>query len=333
MDRYSNEEKISRNEDLPTRENPPVKSMNKKPKKKKKVFRKIIIAILLILLAFSGYSYASYRKGLKSATNDKTIQKVKVDTFNGEKSSDGAINILLLGSDSRGEDQGRSDTIMVAHYDKDSKTPKLLSFMRDTYVNIPGVGYNKLNAAYSYGGPELVRKTLKEMFGISIQYYAVVNFESFPKIIDTLLPKGVSINAEKDLDLDGVYIKKGQQKMNGKQILQYSRFRHDAESDFGRVRRQQQVMTAVMSQAASVTSIFTLPETIGKVQGYTSTDIPNSVYVTIGKDILLGQAKSLQKFSIPADGTWSNGNYDGIGSVLEIDEAANKAAVLKFLND
>ena len=87
--------------------------------------------------------------------------------------------------------------------------------MRDTFVDIPGVGPNKINAAYAYGGAELVRETLKQNFNLDTKYYAKVDFQSFEKIVDSMFPKGVKIDAEKSLNLDGVDIEKGQQVMDG----------------------------------------------------------------------------------------------------------------------
>ena len=85
----------------------------------------------------------------------------------------------------------------------DHQKPKLISFMRDTFVDIPGVGPNKINAAYAYGGAELVRETLKQNFNLDTKYYAKVDFQSFEKIVDSMFPKGVKIDAEKSLNLDG----------------------------------------------------------------------------------------------------------------------------------
>lgn len=101
--------------------------------------------------------------------------------------------------------------------------------MRDTFVDIPGVGPNKINAAYAYGGAELVRETLKQNFNLDTKYYAKVDFQSFEKIVDSMFPKGVKIDAEKSLNLDGVDIEKGQQVMDGHVLLQYARFRMDEE--------------------------------------------------------------------------------------------------------
>lgn len=87
--------------------------------------------------------------------------------------------------------------------------------MRDSYVVIPGHGQDKINAAYSYGGIELLNQTLKENFKFEAPYYASITFQNFIDCVDELFPNGVKIEAEKDLDLDGVYIKKGKQIMDG----------------------------------------------------------------------------------------------------------------------
>ncbi|MEG2254601.1 MAG: LCP family protein [Vagococcus sp.] len=303
----------------------------KKPKKKRKKTR-IFLMVLLVVVILCTFGYF---KGYMATKMDKNNQQPDVGNFVGEKSTDGSTNILLLGSDSRGEDQGRSDTIMIAHYDKKNKQPKIVSIMRDTFVPIPtkdGVEYNKINAAYAYGGPELVRQTIKQTFGIPIQYYAIVNFESFPKIVDTLAPGGLKIDAEKDLEVEGTVIKKGPQKMNGHEALQYARFRKDEEGDFGRVRRQQQVMSALVSTSLSPLNAWHIPEALGKVRGYTQTDIPFSFYPSAGMNYLFSSHKPLEILTVPVKDTWTDGYYDYAGSVLEIDEGANKAAINEFFN-
>ncbi|MFW8051748.1 LCP family protein [Vagococcus fluvialis] len=303
----------------------------KKTRKKRKKLR-IFLTILLVLIALFGFGYM---KGYMKTKMDKNNLQPDVGNFMGDKSMDGSTNILLLGSDSRGEDQGRSDTIMIAHYDKKNKQPKIVSIMRDTLVPIPtkdGVEYNKINAAYAYGGPDMVRKTIKDTFGIPIQYYAIVNFESFPKIVDTLAPNGLKIDAEKDLEVEGTVIKKGPQKMNGNEALQYARFRKDEEGDFGRVRRQQQVMTALLSQSLNPLNAWRIPEALGVVRGYTQTDIPFGFYPSTGTSYLFSRHKPLEILTVPVEGTWTDGYYDYAGSVLEIDEAANAEAIKNFFN-
>lgn len=333
MERFHNQGE----EETPVQQTPKTKQAKqpKQPKKVKKhrgsVAQSIGKLLLLLIILIAAFSFYEYNKGLRAAKNDKDFAPQEYNEFSGQKNADGSINVLFLGSDSRGTDQGRSDTIMIAHYNKKEKTPKLVSFMRDTYANIPGYGYNKINASYSFGGPELVRQTLKATFNVDVQYYAIVNFGSFPKIIDTLTPGGLKIDAEKDIELDGVNISQGSQKMDGHTALQYARFRMDEEGDFGRVRRQQQVMNAIFSQGLSAKNILHFPEAIGKIQGYTHTNLPGSLYPSIGKDFLFGLSKPLEKLTIPVDGSWTNGSYEDAGSVLEIDEAINSQAIADFL--
>lgn len=311
----------------------PEQAPKKKVKRKKSMLRRILLGIVFLVLLIGIYSIGGFFLGVHQAKNDDSIPKIAVDEFQGDPINGEVVNVLLIGSDSRGEDQGRSDSLMIAQYNKKTDTPKLVSIMRDTYVNIPGYGYNKINASYSFGGVELVKETIKQNFGVPIHYYAIVNFESFPKIINTLFPNGLKIDAEKDLDLDGTFIKKGWQKMNGIEVLQYARFRKDAESDFGRVRRQQQVLTAMMDQAIQPQNIVRLPVTLGKVQGYTSTNVPKSLYLTISKDLAIRKLKPLEKLTIPVEGTFWDGYYEDAGSVLEIDEAAEAQALQDFLKE
>ncbi|MBC1454592.1 LCP family protein [Listeria welshimeri] len=302
----------------------------KRKARKGRIFVTILVALLILVGVVAVIGYFQYQSSLKEAQNDSKLKEYK---FNGVKADGDAINVLLIGSDSRGADQGRSDSLMIAHYNTKTKTPKLVSIMRDTYVDIPGHGKNKINAAYSYGGPELVRQTIKENFGVDVEYYVVANFEGFPKIVDTLAPEGIKINAEKDMSKNiDVSIKKGEQVMDGKTLLQYARFRKDAEGDFGRIRRQQQVLEALKEQALDVGDVTKIPDVIGKLQGYSSTNIPNGTLMSIGADFLLGKTKTMQKFAIPVEGKWHNERIEGAGSVLRLDDmAANAQALQDFL--
>ncbi|MBC1495674.1 LCP family protein [Listeria welshimeri] len=302
----------------------------KRKARKGRIFVTILVALLILVGVVAVIGYFQYQSSLKEAQNDSKLKEYK---FNGVKADGDAINVLLIGSDSRGADQGRSDSLMIAHYNTKTNTPKLVSIMRDTYVDIPGHGKNKINAAYSYGGPELVRQTIKENFGVDVEYYVVANFEGFPKIVDTLAPEGIKINAEKDMSKNiNVSIKKGEQVMDGKTLLQYARFRKDAEGDFGRIRRQQQVLEALKEQALDVGDVTKIPDVIGKLQGYSSTNIPNGTLMSIGADFLLGKTKTMEKFAIPVEGKWHNERIEGAGSVLRLDDmAANAQALQDFL--
>lgn len=301
--------------------------------KKRRLWKKALLIILFVVLvveSFGAFSMAQSYLEVKGKKNNEE----KVNNFKGQKAEDkNDINVLLIGTDSRGEDRGRSDSLMIAHYDQKSKTPKLVSIMRDTYVEIPGYGKEKINAAYSLGGVELVRKTISANFHVPIEYYVVVNFNDFKDIINTLFPSGLEINAEKDMNLDGVDIKKGLQKMDGNTTLQYARFRHDEESDFGRVRRQQQVLSAIAAQSANLESITRLPKTIGKLLGYVSTNLPTTTLISCAKDFLLGDTKEVKTLSIPIQASWEFKDYENVGSVLEVDFTKNSEALKKFLTE
>ena len=296
-----------------------------------KVFKRLILIILGILLVFECYLIFSFLQGYESTKNAQSKQTIP---FNGEEAPDqNDLNILIIGTDSRGEDRGRSDSLMVAHYDQKRKQPKLISIMRDSYVDIPGYGKDKINAAYSYGGIELVRKTLKENFDLPIEYYVTIDFDHFKEAVDNLFPKGVTIDAEKDLDLDQVFIKAGKQKMDGNTLLQYSRFREDEEGDFGRIRRQQQVLSAISQQVTNVTSLSKLPKTTGKLLGYVDTNLSESTILSVGKDFALGDTKKIETLAVPIDKTWEFNNYTPSGSVLELDTEANAKAIQTFLTE
>lgn len=302
----------------------------KRPKKRKKFgwIKKILLVFVLLIVVAIGLFF----KGKNFAENDSSLPTEETETFHGVQSANGAHNILLLGSDTRGEDAGRADTIMVLQLDGPSKKPKLISFMRDTFVDIPGLDANKINSAYAYGGAELVRETLAENFNIDCQYYAKVDFQSFEKIIDAMFASGVKIDAEKDINLDGVDIAKGVQKMDGHVLLQYARFRMDEEGDFGRVRRQQQVMSAVMSQLKNPLTLIRTPEALGRLVGYISTDIPTSFMVKNGPSLLLNASEGIDRLTVPVENSWSYADYDYAGSVLQIDFEQNQQAIERFLN-
>lgn len=296
-----------------------------------KVFKRLILIILGVLLVFECYLIFSFLQGYESTKNAQSKQTI---SFNGEEAPDqNDLNILIIGTDSRGEDRGRSDSLMVAHYDQKRKQPKLISIMRDSYVDIPGYGKDKINAAYSYGGIELVRKTLKENFDLPIEYYVTIDFDHFKEAIDNLFPKGVTIDAEKDLDLDQVFIKAGKQKMDGNTLLQYSRFREDEEGDFGRIRRQQQVLSAISQQVTNVTSLSKLPKTTGKLLGYVDINLSESTILSVGKDFALGDTKKIETLAVPIDKTWEFNNDTPSGSVLELDTEANAKAIQTFLTE
>lgn len=306
---------------------------SKQPKQKKKRKHPVLRIVVRVLLVLFAYSLIAFLVGQQVARSDAAFATTDEETFNGTAAANGTRNILLIGSDSREGEAGRADTIMVLQLDGPSKQPKLLSFMRDTLVTIPGYGENKINAAYAFGGADLVRQTLAENFGLETNYYAKVDFRSFEKVIDTLFPSGVAINAEKDMSKNlEVAIKQGQQQMNGLELLQYARFRMDEEGDFGRVRRQQQVMDAIFSEMKNPLAILKLPYAAGKVLGYASTNLPMSFLLKNTFSIARG-AGGVDSLTVPVADSWQYGSSASAGSVLVVNLETNQQAIRNFLNE
>ncbi|MFE4524327.1 LCP family protein [Cytobacillus firmus] len=300
-------------------------------KKKKGKWKSVLLILLLLIAGTLGYSYFLFKQGVSQTEGDANIQTEEFE-FNGEKDKYGGTNILILGSDARGEEKSRADTIMVAQYHPEKGTYKLISFMRDMYVDIPGHGQNRINAALAYGGPELLRQTIKENFDIDIKYYSIIDFEGFVHLIDEAFPRGVEIDVEKRMSANiGVTLEPGLQRLDGKHLLGYVRFRQDAVGDFGRVERQQKVMKEVASQFTSLQTITKLPKLIGVVTPFVNTNMNTGDILYIGKDFLSKDNRNVETLRVPVDGTFENERING-AEVLGIDKEANKAAIHEFLS-
>lgn len=192
-------------------------------------------------------------------------------------------NILLLGVDSNGDgtdiwEGTRSDTIMVVNIDPKSHTIKAISIPRDSKVYLPeNKGVQKINSAHALGGVNLVKKTLKETFGIKIDHYIVVHDEAVEKIIDAL--GGVSVYVEKPMryhDWAGhlhIDLNKGETVLTGKQAVGYLRYRKDGLGDIGRTQRQQWFMRSLFEKLHSPQVIAKIPEVLNICKTYIKTDM------------------------------------------------------------
>lgn len=193
------------------------------------------------------------------------------------------INVLLLGTDEGdSEDFGkntpkRTDAMLLVSFDPDNDRISVLSIPRDTRVQIPGHGLDKINAAYAYGGVKLARRTVQNLLHVPVDYYMQVDWAGFIKVVDML--GGVDLDVEKNLDYDDPYadlhihVKKGQQHLNGEKAGEYVRFRHDEMGDIGRAERQQKFLKALGSQAFTVSNIVRMPVIIGTATQYVKTDM------------------------------------------------------------
>lgn len=198
------------------------------------------------------------------------------------------VNILLIGLDEReGVEESRADTQIIVHIDPVARTAAMVSLPRDLWVEIPGYGQDRINAAYKEGekvepgsGPSLTKATVRENFGVPIDYYALVNFQGFEQVVDTI--GGVTLDVPRPLvdnsypfqefGATRIYIPGGLQHMDGYTALQYARSRH-VDSDIGRNSRQQQVLLAIKDKALSLDLLAYLPELATQLGDAVRTDL------------------------------------------------------------
>ncbi|MYL50159.1 LytR family transcriptional regulator [Halobacillus litoralis] len=273
----------------------------------------------------------------ESVDQVETVESVYKEEFNGRDNGDGKMTVLLMGVDQRGSEIARTDTIMIAEYDPASKEAKVASLMRDLYVEIPGHGYNKLNAAFALGGPELLRETIEMNLGIDTEYYSIVDFQGFTQIVDTLSPEGMEVDVEKNMEYrsgDGttdIQLQEGTQTLDGKELLGYVRYRSDARGDFARVERQQKVLQLMKDELLSLQGVLKAPRLIGNIQPYIDTNLGGSKMIQVGKDLLLNPVESMDMISIPTtDNVWDERKPYPIGLVLNHDEKSTKQTLLQF---
>jgi polyisoprenyl-teichoic acid--peptidoglycan teichoic acid transferase len=170
----------------------------------------------------------------------------------------GGQRVVLLGSDARADEVSRSDTIVVT-----KAGGGMLAVPRDTLVYIPGVGKDKINAAYADGGPELTAETLEGLTGLRINDYVVVNFGGVEEIVDAM--GGITLEVDNPIrvGIDGrrVSIPAGTQELNGLEALAFVRYRGGPTADIGRIGRQQKFLRELAQQSTSPANLPRLPAT------------------------------------------------------------------------
>jgi LCP family protein required for cell wall assembly len=306
--------------------------MDKKPKKKKglKIFAGVfsVFMILLALLLFTGGGkkllvniVGNYIYGNLDYDKDNTTNPSKDnDNGNGIKQPYGeVINILLVGVEEIGGG-ANTDSIMIATMNTKDKTMKLTSIMRDLYVTIPGYSNNRINAAFAKGGINLLYETIKLNLEVDLDGYAMVNFESFEKIIDLL--GGIEITlTQKEAnylrttnyisDPNNRNVVEGKQLMNGNQVLGYARIRKVStgteNNDFGRTQRHRAIINAIFEKVKTKNVIqlgLLMNDILNNVK--INTDITNKEFNILLEEAISLNVNSLQNMRIPSDGTFDN---------------------------
>ncbi|WP_204601875.1 LCP family protein [Cohnella boryungensis] len=232
-----------------------------------------------------------------------------------EWNGDERINILLMGGDSRGVKstvKPRSDTMIVVSIDPVAKSTHLLSLLRDTYVEIPQRGSNRLNAAITMGGPLLAMETVHQWIDMPIHYYVYTDFEGFISLIDELggiefeVDKNMRNTDNRDDPRYNIKLEKGLQHLDGLTALQYVRYRGDAMSDFSRSERQRKFLTAIADKLQSTTGLLKLPQLLNGIAPYIETNIPPGDLLKLARLGLKLNTSSLASIQLPQMNAFRN---------------------------
>lgn len=254
---------------------------------------------------------------------------------------DQIINIMLVGQDRR-EDENyrtRSDAMILCTFNKQDKTITLTSFMRDLYVNIPGHGGDKMNAAYAYGGMSLLSKTMKENFGVQVDATVEVDFSGFKKVVNTLGGVDIHLTAAEvdymmttewdELNTDGWSLTPGINRLNGDQALAYSRIRAIGY-DFERTERQRKVISAVLAKCKSMNSAQA-NALLWELLPMVTTDMTNSQITNYALELFpLLASNSMTTQRIPIEGSYTE-TYVGPLDVVLADTEINRQFLIETL--
>ncbi|MCL2508097.1 MAG: LCP family protein [Oscillospiraceae bacterium] len=311
---------------------------NQRPRKKKKKrsLLKFLMSVLLVLAVIFAIGYAFVFSMMLKIDYNESGHKNNVYVNSSDLMSGvGVQNILLIGVDARpGETVSRSDTMMLLSIDKTRRKIKLTSFLRDTWVDIPGHYYAKLNASCALGGAQLVMDTIEYNFNIKIDNYMLVNFEVFKSVVNRLGGVEVDITEKEARYLRNVVhlttIKAGQNvHLNGNQALWYCRIRY-LDDDFMRTSRQRKVISSILGKARKTNVLElmritndSLPEIESDMSAVTLTNL------AMGASLMY-LSFDIETQQIPADNTWKNGKKSG-QDVLIANFGENREVLKAFL--
>lgn len=291
----------------------------------------LIVASILICILLIG-TFAIYRtigkmQQVSVDISDLSIDYEEIQEFENHEE---IINIALFGIDSEDGVAGRSDAIMVATIDPIHNKLKLTSIMRDSYVNIPDIGMDKINHAYAFGGPQLAIKTINENFGLDITDYMSVNFTSLPVIIDILGGVEINITDEEVPHIPGIS-SAGTYTLTGAQALSYSRIRYASGGDYVRTERQRTVLNALFNKASTL-SVTAFPGLLSEVLPHVQTSMNASDILSLGTKALGAISNGLSQDRFPRDGYCEGSMIDGV-YYLVFDQATAKEQMMSYIFD
>lgn len=332
-----------------------VNKVYKKKNSKGRVTRTVVLVLSIIMLV-CGTGMVYYY----SVLDNLNFEEVDGDTTSTTDTDDNIktdslledahiLNVLLFGQDAHGsgeDDYGRSDTIILLSLDNLNQKIKLTSFQRDTYVTIPGYGDGKLNSAFSLGGVSLSIKMIEANFGIRVDKYACVDFNSFRKIIEVLggvdmelsIDEIEYINAQIDVNnqeqytdfLDVDYSQETQVvHLDGYQALWYARNR-GADSlggisdysfsgdDWDRTERQRKLLETIMTSLKEEASLTDIVEIVNEIGPLVTTNLKKNDITFLVSNCMTYLGYDMYEMSIPTEPNWKYGKTDDLQSVIVI---------------
>ncbi len=268
------------------------KNLNfKNIKKRYIVLASILFIALVINFTLLGTSQLSDKKMNKDQTDPALSPEEQAVKEFANAGVFGEYDVLLLGIDSRTErgleaeitaKSYRTDTMILATLDIKNKKAKLISIPRDTKVKVKG-NYNKINAAFVYGGIELAKETVENFAGVRIDRTMVVDFQSLVKFVDLLGGIEIDVPVRMYRPTEEIDLQSGLQVLNGHDVLAYSRYRGTPGGDIDRAGRQQEVIQALMKEIISVKGVSMIPSLYKTMKENMVTDIPLKELMTLGK--------------------------------------------------
>lgn len=250
------------------------------------------------------------------------------------------LNVLILGNDAYDgdTDMGRTDVMMLLSYNYETREVKMLSFLRDSYVHMPGRNkWNRLNTAFRFGSESLTINTINSNFNTDVQYYARVNFDMFMSIINRL--GGIEMDLtlqeirfinKKCPDEPALPLVEGEHTLTGRQALFHVRNRSSANGDWDRTQRQRNMMVALFEKIKNTSDIFTITGLINDLSTHVRTNLSPGQMISLGTNLLFGDKIQIEGRSVPFEGTWEYMYVNG-SAVISLDAEENARLIYQYL--
>ena len=302
--------------------------------RKRKILGLLLLAAILLNVGIYGSIAWKYYQDVVSIVPedqvDPTAKSVKIAQE--DPKDEDVFNVLLVGTDSRdpNSDMGRSDSMMLVSFNKSKNKSTVVSFLRDSLVDIDGYGKSRLGHTYAYGGIGLTINTINKTYDLDIQNYITIDFENLVSIIDEIGGVKVFITEEEAefYRQNGMPdIQSGDMTLTGSQALAHARNR-TLGSDFERTRRQRSVMYGIYRQIMAEKDASAILPLINYCMNHVKTNMSVTEIYDLAKQVLAIDNLRMQQASMPTEGAYQPVTYEGM-DVLDIDIEANK----KYLNE